>query len=136
MHEYSIVQALVDSVEQHVAGTGVAPALRVRHIRIEIGSLSGVSMELLQTAYETFREGTICAGAALEITPVDAQWACPRCDAIIERGGVLRCTSCDAAAVLTRGDEIVLRQIELGDANDETTDSVREGVADVPGHAA
>ena len=107
MHEYSIIHALVESVGAHVL------AGQVRRIRIEIGSLAGVDAGLLTTAYEVGRIGTICAGAALEITPVDAQWACPRCERLLARGAKLQCPDCDIPAQLTRGDEIVLAQIEV-----------------------
>ena len=107
MHEYSIIHALVESVGAHVPGG------QVRHVRIEIGSLAGVDSYLLTTAYEVARIGTICADATLEITPVDAQWACPRCERILARGAKLQCPDCAVPAMLTRGDEIVLAQIEL-----------------------
>jgi hydrogenase nickel incorporation protein HypA/HybF len=107
MHEYSIIHALVESVGAHVAGG------QVHHVRIEIGSLAGVDAGLLMTAYEVARIGTICAGATLEITPVDTQWACPRCERLIARGSRLQCPECELPAALTRGDEIVLAQIEV-----------------------
>lgn len=108
MHEYSIVHALVESV-----GTHVMAGAQVRHIRIEIGSLAGVDAGLLTTAYEVARFGTICAEATLEITPVAAQWACPRCERLLARGAKLQCPECGLPAALTRGDEIVLAQIEV-----------------------
>lgn len=107
MHEYSIIHALVESVGTHVA------VGQVRHVRIEIGALAGVDTGLLATAYEVARIGTICADATLEITPVEAQWACPRCERLLARGSKLQCPDCDLPAALTRGDEIVLAQIEL-----------------------
>jgi len=107
MHEYSIIHALVESVGAHAAGG------QVRRVRIEIGTLAGVDAGLLTTAYEVARIGTICAEATLEITPVHAQWACPRCERILARGSKLQCPECDLPAALTRGDEIVLAQIEV-----------------------
>lgn len=107
MHEYSIIHALVESVGAHASGG------QVRCVRIEIGTLAGVDTGLLATAYEVARIGTICADAALEITNVDAQWACPRCERILARGSRLQCPDCDLPAALTRGDEIVLAQIEV-----------------------
>ena len=107
MHEYSIIHALVESVGAYAAGG------QVRHVRIEIGALAGVDAYLLTTAYEVARIGTICAEATLEITPVDAQWACPRCERLLARGAKLQCPACDVPAALTCGDEIVLAQIEV-----------------------
>jgi hydrogenase nickel incorporation protein HypA/HybF len=107
MHEYSIIHALVEQVRTHVE------AGQVRHVRIEIGALSGVDPYLLTTAFEVGRFGTVCADATLEITRVDAQWACPRCDRLVGRGARLQCPDCDLPVVMTRGDEIVLAQIQL-----------------------
>ena len=111
MHEYSIVQALLDQVEavaaQHGGGT-------VHHIYIQLGDLAGVDSDLLQTAYEVFRAGTTtCAGVPLSIERVPARWVCPRCDLSLTTGAVLRCSSCDEPARLAVGDEILLRRIEM-----------------------
>ena len=110
MHEYSIVQSLVDSVGEAMKQTPGACALRVR---VEIGDLSGVDVDLLQTAYDTFREGTCCERAELLIERVSTQWVCPLCDRPIASGAVLQCPYCNEPARLSAGDEIVLRQIEM-----------------------
>jgi hydrogenase nickel incorporation protein HypA/HybF len=110
MHEYSIVQALVERVE-HEARTHAACG--VRRVKVRIGTLSGVERELLQTAYDTFRAGTVCAAAALEIEPVEARWACGRCGAPIAAGERLMCPVCGVPGRLVQGDEILLERIEL-----------------------
>ena len=110
MHEYSIVQSLVDSVEALAAKHGGAA---VHHLYVEIGELAGVDCDLLQTAYDTFRAGTLCADAAMTIEPVAARWECRVCGATFARGAVLRCPDCDEPARLATGDEILLRRIEM-----------------------
>ena len=110
MHEYSIIQSLVDSVDAAVKQTPDAIVLRVR---VEIGDLSGVDVDLLTTAFETFREGTCCEQAELLIERVSTQWVCPLCDRPIASGAVLQCPDCNEPARLTAGDEILLRQIEM-----------------------
>jgi hydrogenase nickel insertion protein HypA len=110
MHEYSIVQALVERVEEEVARRGAAAAHRL-HVRI--GEASGVEIELLKTAYGVFRERTICEKAELSILPVPARWECPRCHAEIRRGSILRCPECAVPARLAAGDEIFLDRIEM-----------------------
>lgn len=108
MHEYSIIQSLVNSVEAAVPADG-----SVHRIDVRIGELSGVDCELLATAFEVFRAGTICERAAMAIERVPAIWQCPKCSAPIERGTMLRCRACDEPARLASGDEIVLQRIEL-----------------------
>ena len=110
MHEYSIVQSLVTSVE--AAARGHERAV-VHHVFIEIGELAGVDCVLLQTAYETFRQGTICEIAPLTIERIAASWQCTNCGGLIARGAILRCVACNEPARLTSGDEIVLKRVEL-----------------------
>ena len=116
MHEYSIVQALYDSVVAQAAAHGAAS---VQGVRVRIGELSGVDPGLLETAWRTFRVRTICEHAPMEVEIVAARWACPVCAtsaaAIIDvpRGAVLRCPDCGAAVRLAQGDEIVLNRIVM-----------------------
>ena len=110
MHEYSIIQSLVDSVERHAAQR---PSASVKRLRVSIGEVSGVDATLLASAYEVFRIGTICDDAVLDIVPVAARWSCTKCGREIPKGEILRCGSCHAEAKLTGGDEILLDQIEL-----------------------
>jgi hydrogenase nickel incorporation protein HypA/HybF len=110
MHEWSIVEALVGRVEAEARMRG---ATSVQRIEVSLGELSGVEPDLLTSAYELFREQTICKGAGLEIRSVPAVWSCPRCGRSLERGALLRCPSCDLPAHLAAGDEIFLERIEM-----------------------
>jgi hydrogenase nickel incorporation protein HypA/HybF len=109
MHEYSIVQSLVDSV---AAAVGTRQAA-VHRVDVAIGELAGVDYGLLTTAFEVFREGTICENAALKIDRIAALWECPCCRAAIARGAFLRCKACNEPAHLAAGDEIVLQRIAM-----------------------
>lgn len=109
MHEYSIVQTLVDRIEEEARARG---ARSVERVVLRIGDLSGVEPELLHTAYVTFRERTICEHAALEIACVPPVWTCRRCGRRIREDGPLRC-ACGGAAELRQGDEIVLDRLEM-----------------------
>jgi hydrogenase nickel incorporation protein HypA/HybF len=109
MHEYSIVQSLVDSVVTAVGGREGA----VQRVEVAIGELAGVDCTLLTTAFEVFRTGTLCEHAALAIERIPVRWECPRCGTAIPRGAFLRCTPCNEPARLAAGDEIVLQRIEL-----------------------
>lgn len=109
MHEYSIIQSLVDSVAAAVGTRDGA----VHRVEVAIGELAGVDCTLLTTAYEVFREGTLCERATLTIDRIPARWECPNCLKAIDRGAFLRCASCNEPARLAAGDEIVLQRIEL-----------------------
>jgi len=110
MHEYSIIQALVTRVEQEVMAH---PGAQVRRLWVRIGEVSGVEIDLLQTAYETFRAKTVVDGAELTIKRVPARWACSKCEQPLERGALLACPTCEAPAQLREGDEIHLDRIEM-----------------------
>ena len=110
MHEYSIVQALLERVGVEARARR---ATAVHRLSVRIGELSGVEVELLTTAYETFRERTICEGAALEVQLVAARWQCPGCAHVIGRGDLLTCPTCALPARLAEGDEIMLDRIEM-----------------------
>lgn len=110
MHEYSIVASLIDRVQQEATARGSS---RVHRLHVKIGELAGVELDLLKTAFDTFRERTICDGAELSIHAVSASWACPSCKRAVERGAILRCDTCGRPARMVQGDEIILERIEM-----------------------
>jgi hydrogenase nickel incorporation protein HypA/HybF len=111
VHEYSLVESLLRRVEEEARRRG---ALAIHKLTMRVGELSGVEAELLQTAYDTFRAGSICANAELVITRVPASWVCPQCKVPIARGGVLLCPTCDVPAQLDEGsDALTLDGIEM-----------------------
>ncbi len=111
MHEYSLVQALVDRVGAEAQSRR---AVAVHRVVVSVGELSGVDPELLATAYQTFRAGTGCERAELEIRRVEAAWACPACSRPLPRGAPLACPECGRPAELPPGaGEILLERIEM-----------------------
>jgi hydrogenase nickel incorporation protein HypA/HybF len=111
VHEYSLVEALITRVETEVRRRG---ALKVHGLSVRIGELAGVDAGLFQTAYDTFRAGTVCAETPLTLRQVAASWSCPRCRAAIPRGEVLRCPACAEPARLDDGgDALTLDGIDL-----------------------
>lgn len=110
MHEYSIIQSLVDSV---TAAVGPRTPRVIHRVDVAIGELAGVDCTLLATAFEVFRAGTLCEKAELAIDRIPARWECPNCHAEISRGAFLRCVLCNEPARLAAGDEIILQRIEL-----------------------
>jgi len=110
MHEYSIVAALIDRVEAEARARNASV---VKRVHVCIGELAGVEVELLTTAFETFRATTVCAEADLTVRRSAARWSCPRCARVLEAGARLTCPDCSAPARLTAGDEILLERIEM-----------------------
>jgi hydrogenase nickel incorporation protein HypA/HybF len=111
VHEYSLVQSLVGRVEELVRER---KATSVHRLVVSVGELAGLDPELFRTAYDTFRAGTVCERAALEMRRVLARWSCPGCGREIARGEVLACPACGAAARLAPGgDELRLETVEM-----------------------
>ena len=110
MHEYSLIQSLVDRVEREARARN---ALAVHALKVRLGELSGVDPELFTTAYETFRQGTVCEKAELVVTRVPAKWVCKAGDKPIPAGEGLTCAGCGSPARLAEGDELFLDQIEM-----------------------
>ncbi len=109
MHEYSLVRAMADRVEQEARARS---ATSVSRLVVRIGAMSGVEPELFATAFTLCREG-ILAGAEHDIRRAEAAWECPACATAIPAGEVLRCAACGVPARLASGDEILLEQIEM-----------------------
>ncbi|MCL4812757.1 MAG: hydrogenase maturation nickel metallochaperone HypA [Vicinamibacteraceae bacterium] len=110
MHEYSIATSLMGHIERQARAHG---ATRVARVYVRIGELSGVEPDLLQTAYEILREGTLCDGAPLDIARVSVAWQCAGCGRPIAPGETLVCGDCGQPARLVAGDDITLDRLEL-----------------------
>jgi hydrogenase nickel incorporation protein HypA/HybF len=110
IHEYSIIDALLRKIEAEAQAHG---ATAVTRVELRIGELAGVERDLLGFAFEAYREGTICAGAELQIHPVAARWECASCGTGQKGGGFLRCPGCDTPLRLAEGDDIILERLEL-----------------------
>jgi hydrogenase nickel incorporation protein HypA/HybF len=110
MHEYGLVQTLLERVEREArAHAGAA----VRRLTVRIGPLAGVDRALFAEAYELCRPGTRCGDAELVLATEDVDWRCEACDAPIPSGAALACPTCLLPARLAGGDAIVLERIEL-----------------------
>ena len=105
MHEYSIVQSLLEVVERHAQARNAT----VKRVVLKLGDASGVDRRHLELAYDTFREHTVCEEAELAIVPVAVRWQCPKCGA----EAPLRCAACAMPAKLVSGDEIVVDHIDM-----------------------
>ena len=57
MHEYSIVQSLIEQCEENAKANDSKKVIKVV---VRIGVMSGVEPDLLKTAFDTFKEGTMC----------------------------------------------------------------------------
>ncbi len=112
MHEYSIVDSLLQLADEHAAKNN---ATAVTKLEIKIGVLSGVEPDLLQTAFDTFKEGTICENAEfiMKIQPVVVR--CESCgkESSLKKDEYL-CPHCKSNKIkIIDGEDMYLMSLEL-----------------------
>lgn len=110
MHEYSLVQALLDCVEREARSHH---ARAVHRVTVRIGAFGGVEPELFATAFEMSRVGTLCEHAELELRTEDARWVCDACGEVHSTGRSLVCPSCGWPTRMAGGDDLVLEHLDL-----------------------
>ena len=112
MHEYSIVQALLKQCEEYAEAN---EATRVTKVVTKIGRLSGVEPHLLEIAFNTFKEKTVCDGAefVMNLQPVVIRCnACHR-ETVLEEL-YYRCPDCESIDVsVADGEEMLLMSLEM-----------------------
>lgn len=112
MHEYSIVQALLNQCEEHAAQNN---ATKVIKVITKIGVLSGVETHLLQIAFDTFKEGTICAEAEFIQNIQKLKLECKECGNVFEVDEVRYfCEKCESLRVkVLDGEDMYLMSLEM-----------------------
>lgn len=113
MHELSIACDLVDLVESNARAAG---ALSVSVVHLRLGALAGVEVESLRVGFATAVEGTLLAGARLEVEEVAVQGWCPQCATECAPIDVqwLACPICYGPLThLTGGREIEIAALEI-----------------------
>ena len=112
MHEYSVVQALINRCEavakEHQAG-------RIDKVVCKIGVMSGIEIHLLKVAFDTFKEGTICDGAQLVINEQKLKLECCECGYVFETDEIRYiCKKCESLKVkVLDGEDMYLMRLEM-----------------------
>lgn len=113
MHEVGIMEAALGAVLSQARSHS---AQRVHRIVLRIGALSGVDPEALRFAFDVVTQGTIAAGAALEINDVPALAHCGACNADfgVTGGFIFACPHCgDLSGNVRQGRELELSRVEM-----------------------
>jgi hydrogenase nickel incorporation protein HypA/HybF len=114
MHEFSLAVRMVELAETAARREGAG---RIDRVHVEVGALSGVVPEALEFAFRGAREGTIAAGASLEVTLVPGVAYCAGCGdefAVDHALGIAVCPSCDRpSSELRRGTELRVSHLEV-----------------------
>ena len=112
MHEYSIVQSLLDSCEETAKQNN---SEKITKVVVKIGVMSGVEADLLQTAFDTFKEGTMCHNAEFVINIQKLKLECKECGNVFEVDEVRYfCTACESLRVkVLDGEDMYLMSLEM-----------------------
>lgn len=112
MHEYSIVQALLEQVEQIASQNN---ATKITKVVVKIGIMSGVEPHLLEMAFDTFKEKSICDGAAFVMNIQPLLLECNLCHAKSEQHKAeYICKECGSVDIrVLDGEEMFLMQLEM-----------------------
>lgn len=112
MHEYSIVQSLLESCEEHAKQN---EAKEVTKVVVKIGVLSGVEPELLETAFNTFKEKTICHNALFVMNVQDIVIECLDCQTTSTlQKREFTCPKCQSINIdVKEGEEMYLMSLEM-----------------------
>jgi hydrogenase nickel incorporation protein HypA/HybF len=109
MHELSITQSVVDAVCERAAGR------TVRKVTVQVGALTAVVPEAMRFCFDVVAEGTVVAGAALEIERRAAVVRCRDCGADFEPPDLILLCPCGSADVtVTAGRELQILSMEVG----------------------
>lgn len=112
MHEYSIIQSLLDMCEEHAKNNN---AKEVSKVTVKIGVLSGIEPHLLQVAFDTFKENTICEKSEFIMQIQKIIINCNKCNtqSEIEKNEFIcpACKSTDIKAI--DGEDLQLLNLEL-----------------------
>ena len=113
VHEVSIVQSLIERVQQQVDRCGHDG--RVTRVALSIGRLSGVNVDSIRFAFEMLAPGTLLEAAALEITEPAAVCCCRACGRRTEIDELeLACPICESGEITIQGGrDLLIETIEL-----------------------
>lgn len=112
MHEYSIVQSLLESCEEHAKQN---ESTNVTKVIVKIGVLSGVEPDLLQTAFDTFKEQTVCHNAQFIINHQKVVIECFSCNeqSTLEKNDFC-CPKCESTQLkVIDGEDMYLMSLEM-----------------------
>lgn len=112
MHEYSVVQALINQCEENAKANG---ATKITKVVTKIGKLSGIEPHLLEIAFNTFKEKTMCEDAEFVMNIQDVVVYCHDCkkDSTLSDNR-FTCPHCESQNLnVVDGEDMYLMQLEL-----------------------
>ena len=112
MHELSLVTSVFEVLEEEARRHGAA---KVTRVVLKVGVMAGVVPELLGSAFDTFKKGTLAETARLEIVPVPVKLRCPDCGGeAVRTDADFSCAACGSRRVeIVEGRDLFVETIDL-----------------------
>jgi len=111
MHELSLIQSLLDIVEDYAVADGFR---RVNSLKLSFGRLSCLDRQCLEFAFSIQSAGTRAEGAVLDFDILPPRIRCLDCGRETAMDGTWdRCPSCHSQDVILTGGTEELRLIEM-----------------------
>jgi hydrogenase nickel incorporation protein HypA/HybF len=112
VHELSLVASVIEVLEENAREHGAA---RVTRVVLRVGVMAGVVPELLESAFDTYKKGTLAGSARLEIVRVPVKLRCPGCGGeAVREDADFSCAACGSRRVeIVEGRELVVQTIDL-----------------------
>ena len=117
MHELSVCMSVLDQV---TAIAAERDADRVTRIELTVGPLSGIEIDLLETAWPMAAAGSLAENAEFVVTATGIVVQCHSCGAeTTARSNRLVCGDCGAHRThIVSGEEMILQRVELATSAD------------------
>jgi Zn finger protein HypA/HybF involved in hydrogenase expression len=77
MHEYSLMERILETVLENLKGQGLSSSERVREVSLRLGALEIHSEESFRQAFAVLAKGGPLEGARLNLTIEPARFECP-----------------------------------------------------------
>ncbi len=108
MHELAIATSVLETITARVPGRSVC------EVRLEIGKLSGVSVDSLRFCFDLAAAGTEAEGAALHIDEPAGRARCETCgEEFLIDDRILLCACGSSAVRVLAGDELRILSLEV-----------------------
>ncbi len=112
MHELSLCRAILDIINEHVAGK---KCTRVKKITLEIGQLAAVDESALRFGFEAITKDTLAAQADLDIITIEGLAICDSCQKTVTLTHYYDpCQTCGHFSLkVTQGEEMRVKSLEI-----------------------
>lgn len=112
MHELSLCRAILDIINENVAGKNGA---RVKKITLEIGELAAVDESALRFGLEAIGRGTLAESADVDIITINGQAICDSCQkTVILKHYYDPCECCGHFTLrIIQGEELRVKSLEI-----------------------